>query len=82
MDKWLCGLVLDSNGLPCYNYRTHTVKRVAYYHDENVWECPEEIAKEIGEMGVKSIIKAGEYLKLSVPLAAEFKIGLSWADIH
>lgn len=26
--------------------------------------------------------KAGEYLKMRIPLAAEFKIGDSWADTH
>lgn len=50
--------------------------------DELVWECPESVAKDIAEMGPRSIRKAGEYLKLRVPLDGEAKIGNSWASIH
>lgn len=82
LDSWLGGLSLDEKGLPSYNYKGYKVRRVAYVHDEYVFECSPEIAKEVGELGVKAIVKAGELLKLKVPLAAEYKIGSSWRDTH
>lgn len=69
MDNWITEL-----GIPA--------KRVAYYHDESLWECPEEYAQQVGELGVKSIVEAGELLKLNIPLAAEWKYGKSWRDTH
>jgi DNA polymerase I-like protein with 3'-5' exonuclease and polymerase domains len=52
------------------------------FHDELLVSCPPDIADEIGQLGVKSIVKAGEYLKLRVPLDAEYKIGKSWRETH
>ena len=37
---------------------------------------------EVGKLGVKSIIKAGEILKLPVPMDSVYKVGASWAQIH
>jgi hypothetical protein len=51
-------------------------------HDEEQWEADECIAEEVGRIGASSIVKAGEYFKLNVPLAASFKTGDSWADTH
>lgn len=82
LDSWLGGLSLDGKGLPSYNHKGYKVRRVAYVHDEYVFECSPEIAEEVGELGVKAIVKAGELLKLKVPLAAEYKIGSSWRDTH
>lgn len=65
---------IEARGIPA--------KRVAVMHDEALWECPEEYAQQVGELGVKSIAKAGELLKLNIPLAAEWKYGRSWADVH
>jgi hypothetical protein len=52
------------------------------YHDEEQWECDPEIAEEVGKLGVLSITKAGEFLKLNVPLTGEYKIGNNWAETH
>jgi DNA polymerase I-like protein with 3'-5' exonuclease and polymerase domains len=52
------------------------------YHDEEQWSSSPEEADLVGENGVKSIVDAGEYLKLNVPLAAEYKIGNNWAETH
>jgi DNA polymerase I-like protein with 3'-5' exonuclease and polymerase domains len=53
------------------------------YHDEEIWECPtQEMAEEVGKLGVQSIIAAGRYLKLNVPLNGEYKVGKNWADVH
>jgi DNA polymerase I-like protein with 3'-5' exonuclease and polymerase domains len=51
-------------------------------HDEEQWECAEEIADEVGRIGCESVVAAGEYLKLNVPMSATYKIGNSWADTH
>lgn len=82
MDRWLGGIKLDDEGKPCYHYKDHLVYRVGYFHDELIWMVPEQLAEEIGELGVKSIEKAGEFLKLQVPLTGEWKQGRSWKDIH
>lgn len=58
------------------------VAHCAEYSDEIQWECSPDIADEIGELGVKSIRKAGEYLKLNVALDGEYLIGANWKETH
>jgi DNA polymerase-1 len=82
MDKWLGGLKLDDEGYPCYHYKGHVLYRVLFQHDEFGWDCPPEVAEEIGRMGCKSITAAGKYLKMRVPLLGDFKIGRTWRDTH
>jgi len=82
MDNWLGTMKLDSKGLPSYLYKGHVVRRVGYFHDEYLWECPKEISSEIAELGVKSIVKAGEMLGLRVPLNGEAHIGNNWSEVH
>jgi DNA polymerase-1 len=82
MDKWLGGLVLDDDGVPCYKYKGRYLYRVIYMHDEYMWEVPLELAEEIGRLGVLSIQKAGEFFKMNVPLTGEAKVGLNWAEVH
>jgi DNA polymerase I-like protein with 3'-5' exonuclease and polymerase domains len=82
MDAWLGGLKYDEEYKPHYIYKGYIVKRVGYWHDEYLYECPEQIAEEIGKMGVKSIKQAGKALKIRVELDGEYKIGHSWADTH
>lgn len=82
MDKWLGGLTVDAQGYPCYNYKGHTVYRVLAMHDEYAYDCPPEIADEVGNMGVKSIEAAGRYLKMRVLVTGEYKIGTNWAGVH
>ena len=52
------------------------------YHDEEQWSCPAHHASALGEIGVKSIVDAGVYLKLNVPMDAEYKIGNNWSETH
>lgn len=82
MDRWLGGIKYTREEGWHYNYKGFIVRRVVYMHDEYMWSCREEISKEIGELGVKSIVEAGRYLKLRVPLDGEAKIGKSWAEVH
>ncbi len=82
MDMWLGGIKYDSNNLPYYRHHSSDVRRVIYYHDEAIFECPPEIAEEIKQMGIKSIVEAGKMLGLNVLLDADGAIGKSWAKVH
>jgi DNA polymerase I-like protein with 3'-5' exonuclease and polymerase domains len=50
-----------------------------WVHDEIACCCRPEIADAVGEILVRHAKEAGEHFKLQVPLAAEYKIGTSWA---
>lgn len=81
MDRKLGGLTLR-NGVPTYVYKGYEVKRRINYHDEALWTSSPDIADEIGQLGCKSIVWAGKYLKMNVPLAGDYKIGNSWSQVH
>lgn len=55
---------------------------VAVYHDEMQYDVIPEHSEEVAKIARLSIIKAGEYFKLNVPLDAESKIGFSWDQVH
>jgi DNA polymerase I-like protein with 3'-5' exonuclease and polymerase domains len=56
--------------------------KVLDMHDEGQAEVhPDDIEKYI-ELAVDSIVKAGEYFKLNIPLAADAKVGLNMAETH
>lgn len=82
MDARLGQLHLDNKGRPFYLYKGKQVKRISLIHDEYSWEAEDGIEEEIRKMSVDCIIKAGEYLKLPLPLDGEGKIGKSWRDVH
>lgn len=84
MDAWLGELYLDELGRPYYKYKDFIVKRLSMVHDEYSWEVEDGIEEEIVALAEKAIVKAGEYLKLSLPLAAEGKKSYegSWKDVH
>ena len=77
MDNWL-GNTEDGT----YKLDGYDARRLIYYHDEYQWESDPKISDRIGSLGVESIRKAGQFLKLNVPLDAEYKIGKSWKDTH
>jgi RecA-family ATPase len=52
---------------------------VLWVHDEIVCCCRPEIAEQVGELMRKHAIEAGEHYGLKVPLAADYKVGKSWA---
>lgn len=70
------------NGSHCYIVQGTEVRRLIYMHDEYLYECHENVAELIAELGVKSIVEAGKALKLNVPLDADAKIGDSWGVVH
>ena len=55
---------------------------IAHVHDEFQWEVAEEDSEIVGELLEKSIVKAGEFLNLTVPMAGESEIGMNWRDTH
>ena len=81
MDHWL-GKMYWEDRKPYYIYKGYKVRRVGYTHDEAEFEAEEPIAQEVGEMIVKAIEKAGQFLKLKVPLAGEAKVGKNWRETH
>jgi hypothetical protein len=52
--------------------------------DEYSWECEDGVEEWVREKSVFAIQKAGELLKLSLPLAGEGKKAYngSWKDVH
>jgi hypothetical protein len=50
-------------------------------HDEYSWEVEDGVEDEVRELSTKAIVRAGEILKLEIPLAANCK-GLSRSIIH
>ena len=81
MDRWL-GKIYWEDRKPHYTYKGYKVRRIGYMHDETEFEAEAPIAEEIGEMIVKAIKKAGEFLKIKVPLEGEAKVGLNWKETH
>ena len=82
MDTWLGEMFIDDLGRPYYLYRGHKVKRISCVHDEYSWEVEPAIAEDIRAMSVKAIVRAGEILKLPLPLDGEGKIDTTWKGVH
>jgi len=57
-------------------------KKVGDFHDEGQNSVLDSQAVLFGNLAVRSIVKAGEYYNLNVPLGADYQIGRSWADTH
>ena len=51
-------------------------------HDEFQIECDPKQRLLVADLAKKSIIKAGEYLKLNCPLDASADIGYTWGMTH
>lgn len=81
MDSWL-GKTYWKDRKPYYIYKGCIVRRIGYWHDEAEFECEDAVAEEIAEMIGKAIEKAGQYLKIKVPLAGEGKVGKNWKEVH
>lgn len=58
------------------------VIKVGDIHDEDQSDCSVGVADDFGVMRVGSITRAGRILKLNVPLDAQYKKGLTWAETH
>ncbi|MEK0325947.1 MAG: DNA polymerase, partial [Nitrosopumilus sp.] len=62
--------------------RSIDYKQCAFVHHE--WQSEVEIqrADELGELQVKSIVRAGELLNLNIPLDGEYMIAKDWSGAH
>jgi len=56
--------------------------QLAFIHDELQYECHPEHADDLKLRLELAAVEAGEYYNLRIPLAAEGKIGNTWADVH
>jgi DNA polymerase I-like protein with 3'-5' exonuclease and polymerase domains len=61
---------------------TDKAKFMATVHDEWQLECMPDCADQVGQLGVTSIIEAGERLKCRMPMDGEYKIGKNWSECH
>lgn len=82
IDTWFGDLYLDDIGRPYYLVNGFKVRRLSQVHDEHSWECEDGIQDYVVKVAVDAIVKAGEVLKLSLPLDGEGKIGKTWKDVH
>lgn len=55
---------------------------VVWVHDEIQIECKKEDSKRVAEIVKQAAIKAGEVLKVRVPIEADAKIGINWYETH
>jgi DNA polymerase I-like protein with 3'-5' exonuclease and polymerase domains len=69
LDAWVCEAGLD-------------VRKVIDMHDEAQAEVKPEHTKKYMELATRSVVKAGEFFKLNVPLDAEAMAGKDWGSTH
>jgi len=56
--------------------------QLAFVHDELQFECPPEYTDTLSSALTSSSLMAGETYNLRVPIEAEAKVGMTWADVH
>jgi len=56
--------------------------QLAFVHDELQFECPPDYADTLKSALELSSLTAGESYGLRIPIAAESKVGQTWADVH
>ncbi len=69
-------MIHSHNKLPKDTYQ------LAFVHDELQFETKEEHVNDLKFHLEYSAATAGEYYKLRIPIAAESKSGLNWAEVH
>jgi DNA polymerase I-like protein with 3'-5' exonuclease and polymerase domains len=63
------------------NIYSHT-HQLAFVHDELQYETVPDNANDLKFLLELAAVEAGEYYNLRIPIAAEGKIGSTWADVH
>jgi DNA polymerase I-like protein with 3'-5' exonuclease and polymerase domains len=61
---------------------TYCCSQLAFIHDELQYECSPEHSDLLKSHLETSAVKAGTYYNFRVPIAAEGKVGNTWADVH
>ena len=59
-----------------------TAHQLGFIHDELQYEVHKHHSKDLAFLLELSAVMAGEYYSLRCPIAAESKIGKTWADVH
>ena len=59
-----------------------TTYQLAFVHDELQYEAEEKDVKDLMFNLEHSAVRAGEYYNLRLPIAAESKSGVNWAEVH
>jgi len=62
-----------------FHNNTH---QLAFIHDELQWETEPDAAEILKLHLEETAVAAGKYYNLRIPIAAEGKIGSTWADVH
>jgi DNA polymerase I-like protein with 3'-5' exonuclease and polymerase domains len=66
----------------CFYAAAIDAHQLAFIHDELQFDCAPDDAEELGAVLRLSAQSAGEVYNLRLPIAAESKIGPTWADVH
>ena len=56
--------------------------QLAFIHDELQFECTPTYVNDLNFTLENSAIRAGEYYKMRIPIAAESKSGANWSEVH
>ena len=80
--QWLADVydAMDAKGLR-FGYDGDCVI-VAWVHDEISVACRKGLEDIIGETLTQTALKSGEPFNFKIALSADYKVGLSWADVH
>ena len=80
------GAIVMKHAMVNFNQLIHLNTLDAHFvcnvHDEWQVEAVEKQSESVGQLGVDSIIKAGEELELFCALDGEYKIGDNWSETH
>lgn len=68
--------------LACSKLRDYDCDMLLNVHDEQQYECPVEIAEEVGGILVACMEQAGRILGVKTPITGEYKIGHNWKETH
>ena len=55
---------------------------VAWVHDEVQIAVRDGLQEKVGAIVTECAVKAGEPYGFRIPLASDYKVGLTWADTH
>lgn len=64
------------------DYPAIDAQQLAFIHDELQFDCAPEDAEELSNILCGAAERAGIFYNLRLPIAAEAKIGPTWADVH
>ena len=60
----------------------YQARKVLDYHDEETYEVIPKLSEELRVTMIESVVNAGLYYNLNLPLDADARIGKTWAEIH